>query len=102
IGLRPGLSHLRSTRRRTPLLAASIQLASPARRDKIANAHQPPRPFRGQPVEAPHLGHLPALQAHGRSFVAGRRAPSDFRLPSPATAERALEETEPLGEAASG
>src|SRR5229473_2099498 len=56
MGLRPGLSHLRSTRRRTPLLAASIQLASPTRRDKIANAHQPPRPIREQPVEAPHLG----------------------------------------------
>src|SRR6266581_4668158 len=55
MGLRTGLSHLRSTRRRTLLLAASIRLASPARRDKIANANQPPRPIRGQPVEAPHL-----------------------------------------------
>ena len=38
------LSHLGSTRRRTPLLAASIQLASPAQRDKIPDADQPPRP----------------------------------------------------------
>src|SRR5260370_39541057 len=55
MGLRPGLSHLGSARRRTPFLAASIQLASPARRDKIANADQPPQPVRGQPVEAPQL-----------------------------------------------
>jgi len=32
-----------------------LQLASTARRDKITNAHQSPRPLRGQPVEAPHL-----------------------------------------------
>ena len=38
-------------------LASSIQLASPARRHKIANTHQPPRPDRGQPIEAPQLAH---------------------------------------------
>src|SRR5260370_95251 len=46
MGLPPGLSHLVSTRRRTPLLAASIQLASPTRRGKNSNAQQPPRPIR--------------------------------------------------------
>src|SRR6266700_6451330 len=74
MGLRTGLSHLRSTRRRTLLLAASIQLASPARRDKIANANQPPRPIRGQPVEAPQLAHGHAAFCYESLFVrAGRR-----------------------------
>src|SRR6185295_18843234 len=55
MGLCPGLPYLAATRRGAALLAAPIQLASPARRDKITNAHQPPRPLRGQPVEAPQL-----------------------------------------------
>ena len=34
---------------------STVQLASPARQPKIQTAHQPPRPHRGQPVEAPQL-----------------------------------------------
>lgn len=46
----------RPPRRRTARLAASLQLASPARRTKLRYAHQPTRPASGQPVESPQLG----------------------------------------------
>ena len=54
-GPTPSLPHLRRPRRAAPALAAQIQLASPARQPKIQNTYQPPRPHRGQPVEAPQL-----------------------------------------------
>jgi len=40
---------------RAARVAASLQLASAARRDKVSDANQPPRTGRGQPVEGPHL-----------------------------------------------
>ena len=40
-------------------LAAPIQLAPPAWQPKVKNAHQSPRPNRGQPVEAPQLEDAP-------------------------------------------
>src|SRR4051794_31618422 len=55
MGLRSGLPHLGPPRRRVADLAAPIQLASAAQQSKIKSAHQPPRSYRGQPVEAPHL-----------------------------------------------
>src|SRR5207237_4429897 len=55
MGLRPGLSHIRPSRRRTSDLGAPIQLASASRWYKISNAYQPTRSHRGQPLEAPHL-----------------------------------------------
>src|SRR5438477_5110755 len=55
MGLRPGLSHIRPSRRRTSDLVAPIQLASASRWYKISNAYQPTRSHRGQPLEAPHL-----------------------------------------------
>ncbi len=64
MGLRPGLSHLATTRPGAALLVASIQLASTTQRDKITNANQPPRPHRGQHVEAPQL----ACADSGRSL----------------------------------
>jgi transposase InsO family protein len=64
----PGLPHVRPQSRRTADLAASIQLASPSWRNKITNADQPTQPFRGQPIEAPHLAHRPLSAAvSGRS-----------------------------------
>ena len=53
------LSELQRTRRRAAVLAAPIQLASPPRQPKIQTANQPPRPNRGQPVEAPQLEQRP-------------------------------------------
>ena len=53
-------------RRRAADLAAQIQLASSARQPKIQTAHQPPRPRRGQPVEAPQLGEPQRLGLPGR------------------------------------
>jgi transposase InsO family protein len=47
--------HIRPPRRRTPDLAAPIQLASAAWWHKISNTHQQTRSVRGQPVEAPQL-----------------------------------------------
>src|SRR3982750_5044723 len=55
MGLRSGLPHLGSPRRRVADLAAPIQLASAAQQSKSKSAHQPPRSDRGQPVEAPQL-----------------------------------------------
>src|SRR5215212_3079539 len=55
MGLRSGLPNLRPSRRRVADLAAPIQLAPAAQQSNIKNAHQPPRSYRGQPVEAPHL-----------------------------------------------
>src|SRR3954470_17489709 len=55
MGLRSGLPHLGSPRRCVADLAAPIQLAPAAQQSKIKSAHQPPRSYRGQPVEAPHL-----------------------------------------------
>jgi transposase len=55
-GLRPGLSDLGPPRRGAASLAPPLQLASPARRHTITDAHQPTRTPRGQPVEAPQLG----------------------------------------------
>src|SRR5260370_18205030 len=78
MGLRPGLPKLAATRRRVALLVASIQLASTARRDKITDAHQPPRLIREQPIEAPQLAPTPTLprkQGRGRK-AAARIAPS--------------------------
>src|SRR5215212_5041796 len=55
MGLRSGLPHLGSPRRRVADLAAPIQLAPAAQQSKIKSARQPPRSCRGQPVEAPQL-----------------------------------------------
>src|SRR4051794_18205882 len=49
------LPNLGLPRCRVADLAAPIQLAPAAQQSKIKNAHQPPRSFRGQPVEAPQL-----------------------------------------------
>ena len=38
---------------------STLQLASPAWQPKSPHTHQPPRPLRGQPVEAPQLEHDP-------------------------------------------
>src|SRR3954451_2955510 len=56
MGLRSGLPNLGPPRRRVADLAAPIQLAPAAQQSKIKSAHQPPRSYRGQPVEAPQLG----------------------------------------------
>src|SRR5215210_8499 len=58
MGLRSGLPNLGSPRRCVAALAAPIQLAPAAQQSKIKSAHQPPRSYRGQPVEAPHLVRL--------------------------------------------
>src|SRR3954465_12957186 len=55
MGLRSGLLNLGPPRRCVADLAAPIQLAPAAQQSKIKSAHQPPRSYRGQPVEAPHL-----------------------------------------------
>src|ERR1700676_64765 len=57
VGLCAGLPHIRPTRRGTPSLDPQIQLASAARRPKIANPYQQARFDRGQPLEAPQLEH---------------------------------------------
>src|SRR4051794_25683754 len=69
MGLRSGLPHLGSPRRGVADLAAPIQLAPAAQQSKIKSAHQPPRSYRGQPVEAPHLavGTAARLPRGGRS-----------------------------------
>ncbi len=53
VGIRGRISDLKASSRRTPRLAASIQLASPARGLKVQNPNQPPRTVHGQPVECP-------------------------------------------------
>src|ERR1044072_4017283 len=58
MGLRSGLPHLGSPRWCVADLAAPIQLASAAQQPKIKSAHQPPRSYREQPVEAPQLADL--------------------------------------------
>jgi transposase InsO family protein len=70
MGLRPGLSELRSPRRRAADLAAPIQLASPARQSKVTTTHQQTRSRRGQPVEAPQLarGHRPTARGWRRPW----------------------------------
>src|SRR3954462_6215329 len=55
MGLRSGLLNLGPPRRCVADLAAPIQLAPAAQQSKIKSAHQPPRSYRGQPVEAPQL-----------------------------------------------
>src|SRR3954470_22459361 len=61
MGLRSGLLNLGPPRRCVADLAAPIQLAPAAQQSKIKSAHQPPRSYRGQPVEAPQLGHVVVL-----------------------------------------
>src|SRR5260370_10355888 len=80
MGLRPGLPKLAATRRRVALLAASIQLASTARRDKITNAHQPPRLIREQPIEAPQLAIEVDGFAHDNAVAATHDAHRDAWL----------------------
>src|SRR4051812_12849293 len=53
MGLRSGLPNLGPPRCRVADLAAPIQLAPAAQQSKIKSAHQPPRSYRGQPLEAP-------------------------------------------------
>src|SRR4051812_9312535 len=53
-----GLQHLKRTRPTAPAVDPRLQLASPARQPKSQHTHQPPRPLRGQPVEAPHLAQI--------------------------------------------
>ena len=48
---------LKTTRQRAALLHAPLQLAPPSCQHQRQATHQQPRPTRGQPVEAPHLGH---------------------------------------------
>ena len=55
VGLRPGPTHLGSARRRAADLAASLQLASPARRDKVPTPISRLGLLRDQPIEAPQL-----------------------------------------------
>ena len=55
MGLRSGLPNLGPPRCRVADLAAPIQLAPAAQQSKIKSAHQPPRSYRGQPLEAPQL-----------------------------------------------
>src|SRR4051794_31857014 len=68
MGLRSGLPHLGSPRRCVADLAAPIQLAPAAQQSTIKSAHQPPRSYRGQPVEAPHLAHRDP-RAHQRPLL---------------------------------
>src|SRR4051794_29750052 len=60
MGLRSGLSNLGPPRCCVADLATPIQLAPAAQQPKSKSAHQPPRSYRGQPVEAPHLGCEPS------------------------------------------
>src|SRR3954451_2528658 len=62
MGLRSGLPNLGPPRRCVADLAAPIQLAPAAQQSKIKSAHQPPRSYRGQPVEAPHLANIQKAQ----------------------------------------
>jgi transposase InsO family protein len=55
MGLRPRLQHLGRTRRRTAQMAPPLQLASAPCQYRHQTTHQPPRPNREQPVEAPRL-----------------------------------------------
>src|SRR3954468_10469248 len=55
MGLRSGLSNLGPPRRGVADLATPIQLAPAAQQPKSKSAHQPPRSYRGQPVEAQQL-----------------------------------------------
>src|SRR3954464_4203209 len=59
MGLRSGLLNLGPPRRCVADLAAPIQLAPAAQQSKIKSAHQPPRSYRGQPLEAPQLAVVP-------------------------------------------
>src|SRR4051812_37215098 len=59
MGLRSGLSNLGPPRCCVADLATPIQLAPAAQQPKSKSAHQPPRSYRGQPVEAPQLGTAP-------------------------------------------
>src|SRR3954453_15735553 len=61
MGLRSGLLNLGPPRRCVADLAAPIQLAPAAQQSKIKSAHQPPRSYRGQPVEAPQLAETTEL-----------------------------------------
>jgi hypothetical protein len=56
MGLRQGLQHLRTTRRRTAHLAAPLQLASPSWQYRLQAINQQAQPTQRQRVEALQLG----------------------------------------------
>ena len=57
-----------------PAVDPRLQLASPARQPKSQHTHQPPRPLRGQPVEAPHLADLSCpIDAHAKRLIRSPR-----------------------------
>ena len=75
-GLCQALQHLKRTRPTAPAVDPRLQLASPARQPKSPHTHQPPRPLRGQPVEAPQLE--PGASVPGAAFAdAARQVPGD-------------------------
>ena len=55
MGLRQGVQHLSTPRRRTAHLASPLQLASPPWRHRSQTSNQQNRPNQGQRVEAPQL-----------------------------------------------
>ena len=59
MGLRQGLPAFRSSRRRPPALAPSLQLAPSPWQHRGQTAHQQTRSNREQPVEAPQLERIP-------------------------------------------
>ena len=83
MGLRQGVQHLSTPRRRTAHLASPLQLASPPWRHRSQTSNQQNRPNQGQRVEAPQLGFhpsdpkVPARRDRGnalpRARVLGRR-----------------------------
>ena len=56
MGLRQGVQHLSTPRRRTAHLASPLPLASPPWRHRSQTSNQQNRPNQGQRVEAPQLG----------------------------------------------
>src|SRR6185369_13293871 len=86
MGLRQGLRHITSTRRRAALLDPSLQLASAACQYRIRATHQHPWLGWEQPVEAPHLelncgGPFPrAVAADNAAYVGFESFPTDRRV----------------------
>src|SRR5262249_24558097 len=71
MGLCPSLSELQTARPGAALLHAPLQLASTSCQYRTNAAHLQTRPDRGQPVETPHLEHLPLgwnSRAEGRAL----------------------------------
>ena len=77
MGLRQGVQHLSTPRRRTAHLASPLQLASPPWRHRSQTSNQQNRPNQGQRVEAPHPTNLGIL--HSVFFDPEKLRPKETR-----------------------